>query len=385
MADSKIRYSGEFQDKEARIKVIGVGGGGGNAVNRMVEADIRMVDFIALNTDAQDLRRNKAANRVQIGENLTKGLGVGGDPARGREAAMESAELIKESVAEADLIFITAGMGGGTGTGAAPVVAQIAKEITSALVIGVVTRPFEFEGTVRANQAEQGIHEMRKHVDSLLVIPNDRLREIVGSDTSASEAYRIADDVLRQAIQGIADVITTAGLINVDFQDVRKIMSKSGEALIGIGRASGEKRHLEAASKAIHSPMLENAVIDGAKGILVSFTSARNLKLSEIEEAMEYIRKSSNPDAFIKFGQADDEAVGDDLKITVIATGFPSRPKNDLSLDLERHRHKKRPRCADDFYSALDAGPGLMPAGGLDEDLDRPAFMRRKAGGRRLK
>jgi len=188
---------------------------------------------------------------------------VGGDPARGRQAALESAGLIKEAVAEADLIFVTAGMGGGTGTGAAPVGAQTAKEISTALVIGVVTRPFEFEGTVRANQADQGIHEMRKYVDCLLVIPNDRLRDIVDSDTAATEAYRIADDVLRQAIQGISDVITTAGIINVDFQDVRKIMTKSGEALIGIGRASGEKRHLEAASKAIHSPLLENAVYHG--------------------------------------------------------------------------------------------------------------------------
>lgn len=384
MTETRIRYSGDFRDKEARIKVIGVGGGGGNAVNRMVEADIRMVEFVAFNTDAQDLRRNKAPNRVQIGENLTKGLGVGGDPARGREAALESADLIKESVLDADLIFITAGMGGGTGTGAAPEVAQIAKKFTSALVIGVVTRPFEFEGTVRAAQAEQGICEMRRHVDSLLVIPNDRLREAVGVDTTATEAYRVADDVLRQAIQGISDVITTAGIINVDFQDVRKIMTKSGEALIGIGRASGEKRHLEAASQAIRSPMLENAVIDGAKGILVSFTSAKNLKLSEIEEAMEYIRKSSNPDAFIKFGQADDETMGEDLKITVIATGFPSRPKNDLCLDLERRRGRKRPPPSDDFFDNM-GNAGMILAGMQDEDLDKPAFLRRKAGARRLK
>ncbi len=384
MTDTRIRYSGDFRDKEARIKVIGVGGGGGNAVNRMVEADIRMVDFIALNTDAQDLRRNKAPNRVQIGENLTKGLGVGGDPQRGREAALESVELIKEAVLDSDLIFITAGMGGGTGTGAAPEVAQIAKTTTAALVIGVVTRPFEFEGTVRAAQADQGICEMRRHVDSLLVIPNDRLREIVGSDTTATEAYRVADDVLRQAIQGIADVITTAGLINVDFQDVRKIMTKSGEALIGIGRASGDKRHLEAASQAIRSPMLENAVIDGARGILVSFTSAKNLTLTEIEEAMEYIRKSSNPDAFIKFGQADDESMGDDLKITVIATGFPSRQKNDLSLDLERHRGRKRVRPAEDFFDTVGSA-SMMLVGMQDEDLDKPAFLRRKSGTRKLK
>ena len=384
MSENRIRYNKDFHGREAVIKVLGVGGGGGNAVNRMVEADVRMVEFLAINTDAQDLRRSKAPNRIQIGENLTKGLGVGGDPARGRLAAEESIDLIKEVVSDADLIFITAGMGGGTGTGAAPVVAEKAKELSKALVIGVVTRPFEFEGSVRASQADAGIHEMRKYVDSLLVIPNDRLHDIVESDTTATEAYRIADDVLRYAIQGIADVITTAGLINVDFQDVRKIMTKSGEALIGIGRASGENRHLEAAKNAIHSPMLENAVIDGAKGILVNFTSDKNLRLSEIDEAMEYIRKSSNPDAFIKFGQVDDESMGQDLKITVIATGFPSRPKTDLSLELERSRNKKRLRPPDDLFDNL-GGPNLINSTMQDDDLDRPAFIRRKGLSRRLK
>jgi len=384
MTETRIRYNGDFQEREARIKVVGVGGGGGNAVNRMVDADIRLVDFIALNTDAQDLRRNKASNRIQIGENLTKGLGVGGDPARGRQAALESSDLIKEAVADADLVFVTAGMGGGTGTGGAPVVAQMARESAGApLVIGVVTRPFEFEGNIRAMQADQGIQEMRKHVDSLLVIPNDRLRDIVDKDTSTAEAYRIADDVLRQAIQGIADVITTAGIINVDFQDVRKIMTKSGEALIGIGRASGENRHIQAASKAIHSPMLENAVIDGARGILVSFTSARNFMLKELEEGMEYIKKSANPDAFIKFGQADDESMGDELKITVIATGFPMRRKTDLTLDLERHRNRKRSRPEDVSFDG--AAVPDMAHGSSYEDLESPAFMRRKAGARKLK
>ncbi|MBI4802274.1 MAG: cell division protein FtsZ [Elusimicrobia bacterium] len=382
--ETRIRYNGDFQDREARIKVIGVGGGGGNAVNRMVEADIRLVDFVALNTDAQDLRRNKASNRIQIGEDLTKGLGVGGDPARGRQAALESSDLIKEAVADADLVFVTAGMGGGTGTGGTPVVAQLAKESAGApLVIGVVTRPFEFEGNIRAMQADQGIQEMRKHVDSLLVIPNDRLREIVERDTSAAEAYRIADDVLRQAIQGIADVITTAGIINVDFQDVRKIMTKSGEALIGIGLASGEDRHIQAASKAIHSPMLENAVIDGAKGILVSFTSSKNLTLMELQEAMEYIKKSSNPDAFIKYGQAYDESMGDELKITVIATGFPMRHKTDLTLDLGRHRGKKRQRPDDILFDGA-AAPN-MSRGAPYEDLEKPAFLRRKVGMKKLK
>ncbi|MDP2865278.1 MAG: cell division protein FtsZ, partial [Elusimicrobiota bacterium] len=261
MSENRIRYN-DFRDREAVIKVIGVGGGGGNAVNRMVESEIRLVDFVAVNTDAQDLRRSKAPNRIQIGEALTKGLGVGGDPAKGAAAALESSDLIKEAVADADLLFITAGMGGGTGTGAAPVVARLAKETNpNALLIGVVTRPFGFEGKARAEQAHLGIHELRTHTDCLLVIPNDRILSEVGRNTTSEEAYRKADDVLRQAIQGIADVITCAGSVNVDFQDVRRIMTKAGEALIGIGRASGPDRHIDAAKEAIHSPMLESAVI----------------------------------------------------------------------------------------------------------------------------
>jgi len=368
----------------AKIKVIGVGGGGGNAVNRMVEADIRLVEFVAVNTDAQDLRRSKAPNRIQIGENLTKGLGVGGDPAKGKEAALESVELIREAVADVDLLFITAGMGGGTGTGAAPVVAQTAKESNpNALVISVVTRPFGFEGKPRSDQAQAGIQEMRKHSDCLLVIPNDRILSVVGRDTTSDEAYRKADDVLRQAIQGISDVITTPGSINVDFQDVRKIVTKSGEALIGIGRASGEGRHIEAAKGAVHSPMLESECIDGAKGILVSFTSSRDITIAEIEEAMEYIRKSANPDAFIKYGQASDESLGDELKITVIATGFPGR-RGGLDGDL-RHMlstHRARSRRFDDAF--LPEDPAAAGAG-QDEDTEKPAYLRRQSGARRLK
>ena len=380
MTETSIQYSGDFNEREARIKVVGVGGGGGNAVNRMVEADVRRVEFVALNTDAQDLRRSKASNRIQIGENLTKGLGVGGDPALGRQAAQESVDIIKETVADTDLLFITAGMGGGTGTGAAPVVAQVAKENTGALVIGVVTRPFEFEGGVRSAQAQEGIYELRKYVDCLLVIPNDRMLEVVDRSTPASEAYRIADDVLRQAIQGISDVITKAGDINVDFKDVRRIMTKSGEALIGIGRASGPERHIEAAAKAITSPMLESAVIDGAKGLLVNFTSSRNVRLVEISEAMDYIMKSANTDVFMKYGQAYDEAMGEELKITVIATGFPAK-KNDLISDLSRRpRGKTRDYGYDDFFAV----PAQAPVQ-AEEDTEKPAFLRRKASSRRLK
>lgn len=381
MSENRIRYN-DFRDREAVIKVIGVGGGGGNAVNRMVESEIRLVDFVAVNTDAQDLRRSKAPNRIQIGETLTKGLGVGGDPAKGAAAALESSDLIKEAVSDADLLFITAGMGGGTGTGAAPVVARIAKETNvNALLIGVVTRPFGFEGKARAEQAQAGIHELRAHSDCLLVIPNDRILSEVARDTTSEEAYRRADDVLRQAIQGIADVITCAGAVNVDFQDVRRIMTKAGEALIGIGRASGPDRHIEAAKEAIHSPMLESAVIDGAKGILVNFTASRSVMMVEIHDAMEYICKHANPDVFIKYGQAFDDTLGDELKITVIATGFTAK-RNDLVGELGRLRGLNRGltrRRGDDIPQMA---PPPVPG---TEDTDKPAYLRRPTGARRLK
>ncbi|PIU20524.1 MAG: cell division protein FtsZ [Elusimicrobia bacterium CG08_land_8_20_14_0_20_59_10] len=382
MSESRIRYNRDFRGREAVIKVLGVGGGGGNAVNRMVEADVRMVEFLAINTDAQDLRRSKAPNRIQIGENLTKGLGVGGDPAKGRQAAVESVDIIKEAVSDADLLFITAGMGGGTGTGGAPVVAQVSREANpDALLIGVVTRPFSFEGKQRAEQAQAGIHELRKHLDSLLVIPNDRIRSEVDREASSQESYRLADDVLRQAIQGISDVITSSGELNVDFADVKKIMIKSGEALIGIGSASGPERHLEAAQRAIHSPMLENAVINGAKGILVNFTSSRDIKLVEISEAMEYITKTANPEAAIKHGQVFDDNLGEELRITVIATGFPAK-RSELAGDLARLRNRgRRPRIDENFPSAEE------PRGGSSygDNFDKPAYLRRQPGARRLK
>ncbi|PKM98097.1 MAG: cell division protein FtsZ [Elusimicrobia bacterium HGW-Elusimicrobia-3] len=376
MSENRIRYSDDFHDREAVIKVIGVGGGGGNAVNRMVEAEIRLVDFVAINTDAQDLRRSKAPNRIQIGETLTKGLGVGGDPSKGAAAAKESVELLREAVADADLIFVTAGMGGGTGTGAAPVVAQTAKETNqNALVIGVVTRPFSFEGKARADQAAVGIAELRKNADCLLVIPNDHILSEVDRSTSTEDAYLKADDVLRQAIQGISDVITSAGAINVDFMDVRRIMSKSGEALIGIGRATGDDRHIEAAKQAIHSPMLESAVIDGAKGILVNFTASREIRMVEVHEAMEYISKNANPEAIVKYGQAFDDTLGDELKITVIATGFTAK-RNDLAGELTRRKALDRsgkPRRLD----GGDFQPEPAALASSAEDLEKPAYLRR--------
>lgn len=371
----KMRCVDDFKNKEAKIKVIGVGGGGGNAVNRMIESQVKGVEFVALNTDAQVLKNSQAAVRVQIGEDLTKGLGVGGDPSRGKQAAVESEVQIKEMVSDCDLLFITAGMGGGTGTGAAPVVAEIAKEHTNALVVGVVTRPFGFEGSLRAQQAEDGIIDMRKFTDCMLIIPNDRLLSISDSRTEAVEAYKMADDVLRQAIQGISDVITSAGDINVDFADVRKIMAKSGEALIGIGAADGPDRHMTAAKKAIDSPLLENAVIDGAKGILVNFTSSRNMLLHELSQAMDYIKKVSSSDALIKYGQAYDDMLGRTMKITVIATGFSA--KKTFKRDMAINRHSKR-RCLGDMNDFGFQRSFYRNFPEDAEDIDKPAYLRRR-------
>ncbi|MCX5783447.1 MAG: cell division protein FtsZ, partial [Elusimicrobia bacterium] len=293
---ANIKCRSKFHGKRAKIKVVGVGGGGGNALNRMVDANVLGVDFVALNTDAQDLKRNKAPYRIQLGENLTKGLGVGGDPEKGRKAAEESQEHIKQIVADTDLLFITAGMGGGTGTGAAPVIARIAREASGGetLIVGVVTRPFSFEGAQRASQAEAGVKEMRGYVDSLLVIPNEKLFDIIDRTTPMLEAFAMADEVLRQAVQGISDVITRPGEVNVDFNDVMRIMKKSGEALIGIGEMSGQNRHIGAATKAITSPLLENADLEGAKGLIVHFLSKSDIPLHEQSEVMNLIKERAS-------------------------------------------------------------------------------------------
>ena len=307
-------------DSLAVIKVIGVGGGGNNAVNRMIEHGVQGVEFIAVNTDAQALNLSKAEIKMQIGGKLTRGLGAGANPDVGKKAAEESKEQIEEALKGADMVFVTAGMGGGTGTGAAPVIAQIAKDI-GALTVGVVTRPFTFEGRKRSTHAASGISALKEAVDTLIVIPNDRLLEIVDKSTPMLEAFREADNVLRQGVQGISDLIATPGLINLDFADVKTIMVNKGSALMGIGVASGENRAAEAAKKAISSPLLETS-IDGAQGVLMNITGGSNLSLYEVQEAADIVASASDQDVNMIFGSVINENLKDEIVVTVIATGF---------------------------------------------------------------
>ncbi|HEY2389072.1 MAG TPA: cell division protein FtsZ [Candidatus Binatia bacterium] len=305
----------------ARIKVVGVGGGGGNAVNTMIAAGLHGVDFISANTDAQALNANLASIKLQIGQEVTKGLGAGGNPEMGRKAAAEDLERIKESLTGADMVFITAGMGGGTGTGAAPVFARVAKEM-GALTVGVVTKPFLFEGKKRGKQADEGMRELKASVDTLIAIPNQRLLAVAGRNTSILETFKKADDVLLQAVRGISDLITVHGLINLDFNDVRTIMSEMGMALMGAASASGENRAVEAAQKAISSPLLEDVSIQGARGVLINITGGPDLGLHEVNEAATLIQEEADDEANIIFGAVIDEGMADQIRITVIATGF---------------------------------------------------------------
>lgn len=307
-------------DQLAKIKVIGVGGGGNNAVNRMIEHGVQGVEFIAVNTDAQALNLSKAEIKLQIGSKLTRGLGAGANPEIGKKAAEESREQIEEVVRGADMVFVTAGMGGGTGTGAAPIISQIAKDL-GALTVGVVTRPFSFEGKKRQTQAISGIAAMKEAVDTLIVIPNDKLLQIVDKSTPMLEAFREADNVLRQGVQGISDLIATPGLINLDFADVKTIMSNKGSALMGIGIASGENRATEAAKKAISSPLLETS-IDGAKGVIMNITGGTNLSLFEVQEAADIVASASDEEVNMIFGSVINENLNDEIIVTVIATGF---------------------------------------------------------------
>ena len=313
----------------ALIRVLGIGGGGSNAVNRMIRAEMMGVEFIACNTDAQALLQADAPHKIRIGDKITRGLGAGGDASIGQRAAEEDSEKIAQALADSDMVFITAGLGGGTGSGAAPVVAQIAKE-SGALTNGVVTKPFSFEGAKRKLVAEKSAEELKSQVDTLITIPNDRLKDVVQKNTSILDAFRVVDDVLRQGVQGISDIITMPGLINLDFADVRAIMKDAGSALMGIGRASGENRAVEAARQAIASPLLE-VDIQGAQGILFNITGSSSLSLYEVTEAAEEIRAAADPEANIIFGTSFNERLGDEVMITVIATGFDGGKKRQMA------------------------------------------------------
>ena len=321
----------------ALIRVIGVGGGGSNAVNRMIRAEMMGVEFIACNTDAQALLQSDAPHKIRIGDKITRGLGAGGDSAIGARAAEEDSEKIAQALEESDMVFITAGLGGGTGSGDAPIVAQLAKD-AGALTIGVVTKPFGFEGAKRKLIAEKAAEDLKGQVDTLITIPNDRLKDVVQKNTSIIDAFRVVDDVLRQGVQGISDIITMPGLINLDFADVRAIMKDAGSALMGIGRATGENRAVEAARQAIASPLLE-VNITGAQGILFNITGSSTLSLFEVTEAAEEIRAAADPEANIIFGTTFNERLGDEVMITVIATGFDGTRKRDIA----RHAHAGQP------------------------------------------
>lgn len=342
----------------AVIKVVGIGGGGTNAVNRMIEAGLKGVEFIAVNTDAQALMMSDADVKLHIGAKITKGLGAGSDPQLGYEAAEESRDAIRDVLQGADMVFITAGKGGGTGTGAAPVVAELARDEIDALSVGVVTRPFAFEGRRRAIQAEEGIKKLREKVDTLIIIPNDRLLQIADKKTTMLDAFRLADDVLRQGVQGITDLITVPGLINLDFADVKAVMKDAGSALMGIGIASGDNRAVKAAELAVSSPLLEES-IEGARGILLNISGSSDLALSEVHEAAELVSKTAHTDANIIFGAVIDDSLGEQVKVTVIAAGFDKRRQERLEFATELPFAERTPE--------LDFG-----------DIDVPNFLKKE-------
>ncbi|MDH7602005.1 MAG: cell division protein FtsZ [Armatimonadota bacterium] len=364
--------SGEV-DKRAKIKVVGVGGGGTNAVNRMIDARVSNVEFISMNTDSQALELSSAKQKLQLGDNTSRGLGAGGNPEVGREAAEESRPEIRRLLEGADMVFVTAGMGGGTGTGAAPIVAEISKEL-GALTVAVVTRPFAFEGPRRADIAEQGISRLRSVVDALLVIPNERLLSVVDKNATLLEAFKIADDVLRQGVQGISDIITLPGIINIDFRDVRMVMENKGTALIGIGQASGDQRAVRAAELACSNPLVETT-IDGAQNVLMHFIGAPDLKLTEVNEAADLVQKAcGSDDVFLRFGIVLDESMSNEVRVTVVATGF----------DIER----REPAQVKAGAAAIpgqegESGSGFLLDAQMEElipesELDIPAFLRRR-------
>ncbi len=370
----------------AQIKVIGVGGGGNNAVNRMIEADVKCVEFIAVNTDKQDLALSAASQKIQIGEKITKGLGAGAQPEIGKKAAEESRDEIAQAVKGADMVFVTAGMGGGTGTGAAPIVAEVAKEM-GVLTVGIVTKPFWFEGKVRQQNSEEGIKNLMGAVDTLVVIPNDKLLEVAENRTPLMESFRMADDILRQGVQGISDLISRPGLISLDFADIKTIMKDTGFAHMGIGRASGEARAEEAAKKAIHSPLLETT-IEGAKGVILNVTGGSDLGILEVKTAAELVEEAADADANIIIGAIVDESLGDEIQITVIATGFkgnvPTGNDDATSFDsfLSRFGNGKAAAAASEGATArpvetVSSSASLFSKVGEDDGIDVPVFLRK--------
>jgi cell division protein FtsZ len=367
----------------AQIKVVGVGGGGSNAVNRMIAEGLRGVDFIAINTDAQALLMSEAPQRIRIGDKLTRGLGAGGDPEVGAKAAEESSEELKEILQGVDMVFVTCGMGGGTGTGAAPMIAELAKN-SGALTVGVVTRPFSFEGSRRQNVAVEGIEVLKEKVDTLIVVPNDRLLEIVDKKASMTEAFRTADDVLRQGIQGISELITVPGLINLDFADVRSIMSGGGTSLMSVGVAAGENRAVEAAEVAVSSSLLD-VTIDGAQGLLFNVTGGSDLSLFEVNEAAEIIKRKAHPEANIIFGAVIDDSLTDELRITLIATGFDAVAQRRPYVAGKRRDGQSKTIAFP--QSKIKETPGrTQPHQDTvydPDDLEVPAFLRKRMQKRR--
>jgi cell division protein FtsZ len=363
----------------AKIKVIGVGGGGSSAVDRMYTSDTRGVEFFVVNTDAQALHTTKVKNRVHIGKSLTKGLGAGMNPDLGRQAAEEDQEEIKEMVKGADMVFVTCGLGGGTGSGASPVISKLSRE-EGALTIGVVTKPFSFEGYQRKEIAEKAYDELREKVDALITIPNDKLLQIIDKKTALLDAFSIVDDVLKQGVLGIADLIVTPGIVNVDFADVRAVMADAGSALMGIGQASGENRAAEAAKKAIESPLLELSV-DGATGVLFNVYGGEDLSMMEIDEAAKVITQSVDPQAKIIFGAVRDKNLNNELKVTVVATGFSGAVKD---VKKEEKPKKSANLFSQNFsyqtYVPSSQKPAVKQKQEADEELDIPAFIRRKLG-----
>ena len=388
----------ENVDPGARIKVVGAGGCGGNAINHMIASGLSNVEFMAINTDTQALQNNHAPLRIQIGQMLTRGRGTGGNPEVGRKAALEDEERLREVLSEAEMVFVTAGMGGGTGTGSAPVIARIARE-SGALTVGVVTKPFQFEGRKRMGQAEGGLHDLKSAVDTLITIPNQRLLSIASRTTSLKEAFQKADDVLLQAVRGISELVTVHGLINLDFADVRSIMAEMGMAMMGAARASGENRAVEAAQRAISSPLLEDISIKGARGLLINVTGGPDMSLYEVNEAASLIQEEAHEDANIIFGAVIDEKISDEIHVTVIATGFGERDIRPAMSPIVRYSPSGAPitapvnaaptRPIDPIQSPIQPTQNQMFAGkpvrrlGLIVDestLDIPTFKRRAGG-----